>query len=289
MKKLLRNKTAIITGGNQGLGLKIAEFFLKNGANVIIAARNKNKINDAIELLSPFCEENIIIGKKTDITNKVECDDLISTTMQKLNRIDILVNNAGIIGAKGKLDELDWKIWESAIDVNLKGTVFLCHRILPIMKKQLSGKIIILSGGGATKPTPTMSAYAASKAALVRFSECLALEMAPYHIDVNAVAPGALNTQMLEDILQAGPKLIDETLYQKAAAQQKNGGDNPERAANLCVFLASDKSNGITGKLISAIWDPWETLSDYRDQLIHSDIYTLRRIVPEDRKMDWKS
>ncbi len=283
----MKGKSAIITGGSQGLGLKIAEEFLKQGANVIICARNQKKIDFALEKLKPFCIDNTVIGTVADISNHDMCENLISTCLKKLGHINILINNAGIHGAKGPLDEVDWQSWESAIDINLKGTAFLCKIALPYMKKQRSGKVIILSGGGATKPMPFMSAYAASKAALVRFGESLAMEVKPFNIDVNMVAPGALNTHLLEDILAAGPKLIGEEKYQQALSQQKNGGDDLNRAAKLCVFLASEESNGITGKLISAIWDPWENLLHYRDQLMDSDIYTLRRITPNDRNKDW--
>lgn len=287
MQKKLQHKTAIITGGSQGLGLKIAEYFLKNGANVLICARHQDKINAALKILTPLCNENKVIGKVADIANKKDCEDLIETCLQTFNHLDILINNAGIHGAKGPVDRVDWNAWESAIDINLKGTAFLCHLALPHIKKQSSGKIIILSGGGATKSMPFMSAYAASKAALVRFAECLSDELKAFHIDVNAVAPGALNTTLLDDILNAGPTLVGEERYHQALLQKKNGGDDIERAAKLCVFLASNESDGITGKLISAIWDPWENLLSHRDAFINSDIYTLRRITPSDRHQDW--
>jgi NAD(P)-dependent dehydrogenase (short-subunit alcohol dehydrogenase family) len=288
-KNLLHGKSAIITGGSEGLGLKIAEAFLKNGANIVICGRNQEKINQALKMLQPFCTKNTVIGKVTDIANQAMCEDLVKTCLHHFNGIDVLVNNAGIHGAKGPIDEVNWELWESAIDINLKGTAFLCRAVLPHMKKQRLGKIIILSGGGATKPMPFMSAYAASKAALVRFGECLAEEVKPFHIDVNCIAPGALNTALLDDVITSGPQLIGMERYQQALEQQKNGGDDPENAAKLSVFLSSEKSNGITGKLISAIWDPWENLLHYRDQLMNSDIYTLRRITPNDRNQDWTS
>jgi len=287
MQNKLHNKTAIITGGSQGIGLKIAEHFLKNGANVLICARHQDKIDAALKALKLLCNGNKVIGKTGDIANKKHCEDLIATCLETFNRLDILINNAGILGAKGATDVVDWNAWESAIEVNLKGAAFLCHLALPHMKKQSSGKIIILSGGGATKSMPFMSAYAASKAALVRFGECLSDELKPFYIDVNSVAPGAINTEILNEILNAGPELIGNEHYQKVLTQQKNGGNDIERAAKLCVFLASSESNGITGKLISAIWDPWENLLQHRDELINSDIYTLRRITPEDRNKDW--
>jgi NAD(P)-dependent dehydrogenase (short-subunit alcohol dehydrogenase family) len=131
-----------------------------------------------------------------------------------------------------------------------------------------------------------LSAYAASKAAVVRLAETLALELASRRVDVNALSPGALNTQMLDEVLAAGPERVGEQRYRQALSQKSGGGAPPERAAELAVWLASPASDGITGKLLSAVWDPWERLAEHRTELA-SDIYTLRRIVPADRGLDW--
>jgi NAD(P)-dependent dehydrogenase (short-subunit alcohol dehydrogenase family) len=151
------------------------------------------------------------------------------------------------------------------------------------MKKKGSGKIINLSGGGATNPLPRLSAYAASKAAVVRLTETLAEELREHSIMVNAIAPGALNTRLLDEVLEAGPELVGSEFYEKALKQRETGGAPIEKGVALCVYLASSASDGITGKLISALWDPWENLGELRSELEKSDIYTLRRIVPEDR------
>jgi NAD(P)-dependent dehydrogenase (short-subunit alcohol dehydrogenase family) len=104
---------------------------------------------------------------------------------------------------------------------------------------------------------------------------------------VNAIAPGALNTRLLDDVLEAGPGRVGQTLYEQALAQKREGGAPLETAAALCAFFASPQSDGITGRLVSAVWDPWDELSARRDELAGSDIYTLRRIVPEDRGKSW--
>jgi NAD(P)-dependent dehydrogenase (short-subunit alcohol dehydrogenase family) len=155
------------------------------------------------------------------------------------------------------------------------------------MKKNRSGKIIFISGGGATKPLPNLSAYAVSKAGVVRFAETLAEEVKDFNIEVNSVAPGALNTRLLDEILTAGPEKVGHTFYEQSLKQQANGGTPLDVGASLCVFLASDKSKGITGKLISAVWDPWQKLPEYLHDIQQSDIYTLRRIVPKDRGKTW--
>ena len=159
-----------------------------------------------------------------------------------------------------------------AINVNLCGAVPCCRAVLPHFRSRRSGKIILLSGGGATKPLPFLSAYAASKAALVRFGETLAEEVRSAGIDVNAVAPGALNTRLLEEVLEAGPERVGQAFYEQSVAQKKKGGTPLETGAALCAFLASSKSTGITGRLISAVWDPWPMLPPSDDGLRY---YTL--------------
>lgn len=149
------------------------------------------------------------------------------------------------------------------------------------------GKVLLLSGGGATKPLPYLSAYAASKAAVVRFGETLAEEVREFGIDVNAVAPGTLNTRLLDEVLEAGPTKVGQTCYEQALRQKAEGGTPMARGASLCLFLASAASDGITGKLISAVWDPWEKLPEHLGDLCDSDIYTIRRILPGDRGKDW--
>jgi 3-oxoacyl-[acyl-carrier protein] reductase len=159
--------------------------------------------------------------------------------------------------------------------------------VLPIFRAAGSGKIVNLSGGGATAPLPRLSAYAASKAAVVRFTETLAEELRGTRIDVNAVAPGALNTRLLDEVLAAGADKVGKSFYERALKQKAEGGAPLDKGAALCAFLLSDESAGISGRLLSAIWDPWSELPARRAELAESDIYTLRRIVPKDRGRDW--
>ena len=121
----------------------------------------------------------------------------------------------------------------------------------------------------------------------MRFAETLAVELRPYHVDVNAIAPGALNTRLLDELLAAGPEAVGQPMYERSLEQQVKGGVPLERGAALCVFLASAASDGVTGKLLSALWDPWRSLGDHRADLDGTDVYTLRRIVPADRELTW--
>ena len=134
---------------------------------------------------------------------------------------------------------------------------------------------------------PRISAYAVSKAAVIRIVETLAEEVRDNHIDVNAIAPGALNTRMLDEILDAGPEKVGRAFYERSVKQRESGGAPLEKGAELAVFLGSSLSDGITGKLISAIWDPWSSFREHLDELSSTDVYTLRRIVPKDRGKTW--
>jgi NAD(P)-dependent dehydrogenase (short-subunit alcohol dehydrogenase family) len=146
------------------------------------------------------------------------------------------------------------------------------------MKTRRQGKIINLSGGGAAGPRPRFSAYAASKAALVRVTETLAVELKPYNIQVNAVAPGAVNTQMLDEVLAAGEKAGAE--YHQAQERARNGGTPVELVCELVKFLASSASGNLTGKLISAPHDPWREWEDRAEELNDTPMFTIRRLDP---------
>ncbi len=284
----LHGRTAIITGASQGLGLEIARRYVAAGASVMICARDAELLSQAAdELKSTIGKNQQIFSIAADISKPDAVEDLIQSAVEKLGRIDILVNNAGVYGPKGTIENVDWVEWVRAIDINLLGSVLMCRAVVLEMKKQGYGKIVQLSGGGATNPLPNLSAYAVGKAGIVRFIETLAMEVAEHGIDANAVAPGALNTRMLDEIIDSGPEAVGEAFYEKALEQRATGGAGLEKGAELVVYLGSAASDGITGKLISAIWDPWRNLAEHSTELSDSDIYTLRRIVPADRGVEW--
>jgi NAD(P)-dependent dehydrogenase (short-subunit alcohol dehydrogenase family) len=284
----LAQRNAIITGANQGLGQVIAEHYVRAGASVVICARNLHKLEEiAGSLRKIAAKDQQIIPVQADVSKESDVKHLVQESIAKLGKIDILVNNAGIYGPKGSLEEVDLMEWIKAIEVNLYGVVLTCREILPHMKGNKYGKIINLSGGGATAPMPGISAYAASKAAVVRLTETLAGECLDYNVDVNAVAPGALNTRLLEEVLAAGPESVGKDFYEKSLKQKESGGTSLDTGAGLCTYLASSDSDGITGKLISAVWDPWKNFAEFKEKLQNSDIYALRRIVPEDRGENW--
>ena len=284
----LAGRTAIITGANQGLGEAIAYAYVQAGASVFLCARDASKLVKVADDLRSICEAGQRVEAiRADVSKQEDVHHLVSTALAEFSQIHILVNNAGVYGPKGPTEDVDWDVWKQAIEVNLFGSVLTARALVPHFRAHRYGKIIQLSGGGATTPLPFISAYAASKAGIVRFMETLAEETKGEGIDVNSIAPGALNTRLLDEILAAGPNRVGQAFYDRAIKQKNEGGVPLERGAALSVFLASAASDGLTGKLISAVWDPWEDFSKYMDELPKSDIYTLRRIVPRDRGKSW--
>jgi NAD(P)-dependent dehydrogenase (short-subunit alcohol dehydrogenase family) len=288
MTRVLQGRAAIITGANQGLGLSIARAFVAQGASVLLCAREAGRLEQArAELAALAAPDQTVAAQAADVSRRADVEHLVAAAVQLFPRLHILVNNAGVYGPKGLIEDVDWDEWVKAIEINLYGSVLMCRAVLPHFKAQHYGKIVQLSGGGATNPLPHISAYAASKAAIVRFAETLAEEARDDHIDVNAIAPGALNTRLLDQVLEAGPDKVGQAFYERALKQKAQGGAPLEKGASLAVFLASAASDGITGKLLSAVWDPWESLPERLDDLQRTDVYTLRRIVPKDRGLEW--
>jgi len=285
----LKNLNALITGGSQGLGKVIAEHFLREGANIVLCARSEKDLAETRDDLARKFPAQKVLAKTCDVSNETQVNALLAFTLEKLGSLQALVLNAGIYGPMGPTESVSLDEWRRAIDINLFGVLLPCRAVIPHFKKAGRGKIVVLSGGGATNPLPNISSYAASKAAVVRLMETLAEELKSFHVDVNAIAPGALATRLVDEVLAAGPDKVGAAFFEKNKTWKEKGAVPLDLGASLAVYLASGESDGITGKLISAQWDPWKDLQIHREELAKSDIYCLRRIVPEDRGKKWEA
>lgn len=234
----LAGRAALITGASQGLGKQIATAFLREGASVMICARDSELLEQTRAELAKLGK---VAARACDVSNFDDVDKLVDEALAAFPNLDIVVNSAGVYGPKGLVDDVNWDDWRRSIEVNVFGAFHLAKQLVPHMRKRGHGKFLQLSGEGAIRPTPTLSAFAAGKAAVVRFCETLAHEVANDKIDVNCILPGS------------------------------------DDDAALAVFLASKDSDGISGRLISAATDPWQSLS--AKGLAQSDSYTLRRVV----------
>ena len=283
----LKNLNALITGGSQGLGRCIAEHFLREGANVVICARNAKELTAARDALARQFPGQKVLAKTCDVADEAQVNALAAYALAELGSLEALVLNAGIYGPMGPTESVSLAEWRAALNVNLFGVLLPCRAVIPHFKKAGRGKIVVLSGGGATNPLPNISAYAASKAAVVRLMETFAEELKAFKVDVNAIAPGALATRLVDEVIAAGPDKVGAAFFEKNKNWKEKGAVPLELGASLAVWLASAESDGITGKLLSAQWDPWKDLQQHREELAKSDIYCLRRIVPEDRGKKW--
>lgn len=280
----LAGRSALITGASRGLGAALARAYWAAGANLLLAARSAGSLEALAASLPPRAGQRVAVCA-VDLTEADAPARLAQAAQDAFPVLNILVNNAAIVGPIGPVWENGWEAWQGTLRVNLLAPVALCRLCAPRMAA--GSKIINLSGGGATGPRPGFSAYATAKAGLVRFTETLAAELLERGVDVNAVAPGRLNTAMQAAIIEAGPEQAGEHEYVQAVRAPDNEAAAFERAAALGVFLGSGASDGITGRLLSAAWDDWAALPARLSELRGSDLYTLRRIRPQDRGLAW--
>lgn len=270
----LENKVCVIAGVSGAIGSAIAWRFCQEGARLALTYRGELPRGIAGKLSGDRRNVNFY---PLEITDWEQVQKTIHQVEADFGGIDALVNCAGVIGPIGRLEDTDVAEWKRALDVNLTGPVYLARAVLPALRRRGHGKIIFFSGGGAAYGRPYFTAYSSAKAALVRFTESLAQEVESIDVQVNAVAPGPIESRMWDEMRSAGsvggPKLLEEI-----KRMQESGGASPDRAAALTAFLASDRSNGVTGRLVSALWDDWESIEGNVQKLVRSEAWTLRRV-----------
>jgi len=276
----------VITGASRGLGAYLANSFWNEGWNVALVARDQATLLQVCKGLYPRPDQSAIIFQ-CDLARPAEVTSLVKKITDQLPRMDVLINNAAIHGPIGPLVENNLMLWNKAIQVNLMAPVALCHGLIDFISNSGGGSIINLSGGGATGPRSNFTAYASAKAALVRFSETLSQEVQVQQIRVNCISPGAMKTTLLEEVLASEKTVTGMREFEIAEKVFAQGGASMDKVADLALFLASDASLGVTGKLVSAVWDNWQEWPKHLDQLSASDAYTLRRISGHDRGMEW--
>ena len=271
------NKVCLIVGASGAIGSAVAEAFYHQGARV---ALTHHAVKSSVPLLGLTPQDSRIAAFRLDARKWQEVQAVVAQTEGKFGPIEILVNCTGVLGPVGPAQEVSVEDWIRTIEVNLLGGFLLARAVLPSMLARGAGKIILFSGGGAAYGRPFFTAYSASKAALVRFTESLAAEVADKNIQVNAIAPGPVKSRMWDELLVSGPAGGPQALAE-LKKMQETGGVPAERAAALAVFLASSQSNRLTGRLISAVYDKWETLGQDTSKALSGDAGTLRRVPLE--------
>lgn len=272
-------KIVLVTGGSRGIGQAIALACAQKGMRLALCARTAQDLEETQALLERATGTKPLIAS-VDLSDGASITDFVDRTEREAGPVHGLVCAAGILGVVGGFDEGSFDEWEQAIRVNLFGAARCVRAVLPGMKQRRAGRVILFSGGGQG-PLPRRTSYAASKGAIWRLTESLGAEVAPFGVYVNAIAPGAVNTRFLNDLIAAGPDRAGAAEYGEALKQRDAGGTSASRAADLALYLLSEKSTGLYGKVISAVWDKYREWRDLA-AISESDRYTMKRIVLAD-------
>ena len=272
----LDGQVAVITGSGRGIGRAIALAYAREGAKLALAARNESELQEAVSAVAELGAEAIAV--RTDVTSRKDTERLAHRVVERFGRIDVLVNNAGSSGPIGPLQVNDIADWVNTVNVNLTGAFLVCRAVIPVMLGQSGGKIINLSGAGAANAWSNMSAYCASKAAVVRLTEVLAQELDGQGITVNALGPGSVHTSMWDKMTAEAAQAGADFIHRLGLRVTSGGGASIDECAELAVWLASDESGALTGRLISAATDDFRSLPPRIAEIMAGDAYTLRRV-----------
>ena len=270
--KELVGKVCLIAGASGTIGAAVAERFCREGARLVLAGHAHK---------ADWCLEDRAADRihhvQFDVCQWEEVNAAVAEAYDRFGALDVLVNCTGTQGPIGPAHTLDPGEWAQAMETNLLGCFHLARAVVPIMLAQGGGRIIHFSGGGAAYARPYFSAYGASKAAIVRFTETLAEELRDSHIQVNAIAPGPVRSKIWDEMRAAGAAAGAKTI-REIEQMEETGGIPPSRVAALALFLASSASDGLTGRLISGVHDHWEGFGPRITEIMNTDRGTLRRV-----------
>jgi NAD(P)-dependent dehydrogenase (short-subunit alcohol dehydrogenase family) len=275
---VLRTQFVLIAGASSGIGAALAKDLSTAGYQVLACSRSLDPLRAA------FVDHPNIQYAVCDVSSVPAVVDLVELVRKRTERVDVLINCAGGFGAIGPIDQVDAAEWMQTVTNNLFGSFLTIKYFLPLLANSPTPRVINLSGGGAFSPFPNYSAYACSKAALVRLTETLAIELAPHGIAINALAPGFIATRTHETTIASGPEKAGTVQFHRTARLLRQP-DHDAGAARMetvrrCVrALLSPAYRGLTGKTISANFDPWasEAFRRHLDEITRSELYTMRR------------
>ncbi len=275
----LENRVALITGAGRGIGRAIAEAFAAEGAKLALAARTRAELDETARMVENAGAETLVV--LVDVTDESDVKAMVDQTLARFQTIDILVNSAGIAGPVGPVQANDVSEWVRTVQVNLIGSFLCCHAVLPVMLGQDRGRIVNLSGAGATNAWRDMSAYCSSKAAVVRLTETMSLELADTNVRVNVLGPGSVHTRMWEEILEGGTAAGNQELRERGEMVTTGGGASIDRAAELAVYLASDELGELNGRLISATSEGFPFSGETVQRIMSTEAFMIRRVELE--------
>jgi NAD(P)-dependent dehydrogenase (short-subunit alcohol dehydrogenase family) len=279
------NRIGVIAGATGFLGSLLAKHYARSGTHLILIGKDEIKL------------ENLKREVELDTESKVTivCLDFESNYISELSakielfaqHINFFISTIGTQHPIAPVLQSKENEWSGNIRTNLVLPVSLAKFFTDIFLKNGHGSVILISGGGATNARTNFSAYASAKAGLVRFVETFAAEIAEFNVRINAIAPGIMPSKMMYEIVENSSLAVGKDEKAKARRALDDRLWDPAQILSLCDFLVSEKSKGITGKLISAEWDNWSEWPQHVDELRASDLYTLRRITGRDRGQTW--
>ena len=262
----------LVTGAGRGIGKRLAVGFAGCGAKVGLLARSKAELD--LTQLEIDHAGGTAMRLRGDVRQLDQVQAAVDRMRAQYGGIDVLLHAAAIQGPIGPFVENSLDDWWDTVSTNVRGAANCARTLLPEMISRRHGKLIFLSGGGGTKPRPNFTAYAASKAALLRFAETLAEEVRGHNVQVNCMSPGGTYTHMTDEILRAGDG-AGERDYQEALDVRLTGGTPVDKQIQLAMFLASERSNHVSGKLIH-VHDDWKRLEG---AAVNPELFTLRRVM----------
>lgn len=266
----IQGKVVLIVGSSGAIGSAIAKEFVRRKAVVALASRSMPAAAFFEEIAIPQDQ-----WLQIDVTDLRSIEKAMELLEDRLGRIEFMVNASGVYGPIGPLKYNDPSAWVDAVQTNIVGAFNLMHAVIPQMSRHGGGRVLHFSGGGGLYGRPFFTCYSACKAAIVRLTESVALELKDQNIFVNAIAPGPVKSRMWDELRSAGAAAGNEAL-QELQSLEESGGVSADRAASLAVALC-ETSLPITGKVISAIWDDWEHLESYAEEILTTPAWTLRR------------
>jgi NAD(P)-dependent dehydrogenase (short-subunit alcohol dehydrogenase family) len=268
----LRGARVVVTGASRGIGSVVCRDLARRGASLALVGRDLSLLHTVADDLAGGPHSVIVL----DVADEARWD-AAREEIAPAGVVHGLVTAAGELGPIGPIGSWTVAAFRRTLDVNVVGTLLAISTLLEPLRAA-EGAVVTFSGGGGTSPLPRYDAYATSKAAVVRLTENLAVDLSEHGVRINCVAPGFVVTDIHAATIQAGPGLAGAGYFERTRRAVETGGDPPELAAALVAFLLSRQAAGITGRLISARWDPWAEDS-FRERLRRQeDLATLRRI-----------
>lgn len=264
----------VITGASSGIGAALTHALSADGHHLYVCARRASGLAEITK------DGTVAMWRTCDVSQERDVAEFVEWVAEHTRHVNALINCAAVVEPIGPVLETNSQQWLNTITINLFGTYLMVKFVVPLMEKAERPRIIAFSGGGAFNAFPNYSAYAVSKAAVVRLTENLAIELAPFGIKVNAVAPGFVATPIHEDTMRAGPDKAGEEYFQYTKRLLREGAVPMEVPVACVRFLLSEQAGDLTGKTISASFDPWGThvFQERIAEINQSDLYTLRRI-----------